>query len=84
MLDTHCRVCGFNQDAPPWDENGAPSWYICDCCGTHFGYGDTILKAVRSNRQKWLDNGAQWFSPEEKPENWNLEEQLKNIPPEWV
>jgi len=84
MLDSHCRVCGLDQIVPPRDERGCASWLICECCSNEAGIYDDDINLVRKMRQEWLDNGAQWFSPEEKPENWNLEEQLKNIPPEWV
>lgn len=77
-----CRICGlYTENFLPWGENGeSPSYDICFCCGTEFGYEDNNLKAILSNREKWLNNGANWFNPDKKPDNWNLEEQLSHIP----
>ena len=79
-----CRVCGKLQYDPPWGEDGqCPTYDICDCCGVEFGYGDCTLKAVRAFRERWLANGANWKYLKEKPTNWSLEEQLKQIPKEF-
>lgn len=79
-----CRVCGKIQDDPPWGEDGrSPTYVICECCGTEFGYGDCSLKAIAANRSRWLANEAKWKYPEEKPNNWSLEEQMENIPNEY-
>ena len=80
----NCRVCGLNQGFEPWGEDGeTPSFDICDCCGVTFGYQDCKITAIRKHRNQWLENGAKWFSPKEKPENWSLEEQMKYIPEEF-
>ena len=79
-----CRVCGKIQNDLPWGEDGhCPTYDICDCCGVEFGYQDCILTAIRSYREKWISQGACWKYLEEKPFNWSLEEQLKNIPLEY-
>jgi hypothetical protein len=28
----------------------------------------------------WIKNGSKWSWPKNKPENWSLEEQMKNVP----
>jgi hypothetical protein len=79
-----CRVCGKIQDDRPWGEDGqCPTYDICDCCGTEFGYGDCTLKAIRASRERWLAKDAVWKHQEEKPANWSLEEQMRNIPREY-
>lgn len=79
-----CRVCGNIQVDPPWGEDAqSPTYDICDCCGVEFGYGDCTLVAIKAFRHKWLSKGANWKYPEAKPENWTLEEQMKNIPNEY-
>lgn len=79
-----CRVCGILVPEPPWGENGKQSSHnICVCCGTEFGYEDGLLEAARKARKKWLAKGAPWFTPRFKPDDWDLEEQLKHIPAEW-
>jgi hypothetical protein len=75
----YCRVCGLKESEPPWGEDGkTPSFNICSCCGTEFGYQDCQPSAILKQRQKWLDAGAKWFRPDKKPEHWNLEEQLSH------
>ena len=75
-----CKVCGYNYGDYVWGEDGKnPSFEICPCCGTEFGYEDATEKAILLSRKKWFDSGAKWHFSEEKPKNWNLEEQLKNI-----
>lgn len=76
----HCRVCGLDQGVPPWDERGVPTWDICYCCGAEFGYEDNDLESVRRYRQRWLDGGAKWFRPKEKPKNWDIDKQMSHIP----
>lgn len=81
----NCRVCGLNQGFEPWENNGErPTHEICNCCGADFGLDDCTAPAVKQYRAKWLSNGAKWFCPNEKPANWSLEEQLKNIPKEFL
>jgi hypothetical protein len=81
-----CRVCGLvYPDFYPWGQNGnTPSHDICSCCGTEFGYEDNSVASTKTNRQVWIKKGSNWFEPKEKPDKWSLEEQLKNIPKEYL
>ncbi|PRX41429.1 hypothetical protein CLV97_10638 [Planifilum fimeticola] len=76
-----CPVCGYDGlEAPPYDAKGNPSHEICSCCGFEFGYDDQSQGDSFSDyRKKWLAEGAKWFDPACKPENWSLKEQLKRI-----
>ena len=79
-----CRVCGMIQDEPPWGEDEQnPNHAICSCCGAEFGYEDCKITGIRKHRNQWLENGTKWFRPQRLPENWSLEEQMKNIPEEF-
>jgi hypothetical protein len=79
-----CKVCGLDQGFEPWGEDGeTPSFDICGCCGVQFGYQDCNVEYVKKFREKWFKNGAEWHCPKERPENWSLEEQMKNIPEEF-
>lgn len=51
-----CPVCGYGQMTEP-PEN----YNICPSCGTEFGYHD-LSKSHRDLRNKWLADGAKWFS----------------------
>ena len=79
-----CRVCGLLQLDQPWGESGKdPTFFICKCCGTEFGIEDCLPKGARRAREEWLAKGAPWFKPHLKPDDWDLEEQLKHIPEEF-
>ena len=76
-----CRVCGLSQPGPPWGETDTdPSFLICACCGTEFGYEDTMPSAARAKRQRWIDGGMPWFEERERPANWDATAQLAQVP----
>ncbi|MBU2895224.1 hypothetical protein [Vibrio hepatarius] len=80
-----CRVCGLIQIEPPWGKDGnSPNYEICDCCGVEFGYEDSSLTGIKNYRKKWLQTGKNWVSKDDMPENWNVDEQLKNIPVQYT
>ncbi len=80
-----CRVCGLRQFEPPWGiDNNCPSHDICPCCKVEFGYEDSNLDAIKEYRIRWLESGGDWWLPKEKPANWSLKEQMKNIPLEYL
>jgi len=88
MTNTMCRVCGFcYSDYYPWGEDGStPTYDICVCCGCEFGFDDDEMacgKSIQAYRSTWINGGAIFFMPSERPENWNLEDHLKNIPEEF-
>ena len=57
-----------------------PSFDICICCGTEFGYHDATPEGARKKRAAWIAAGAKWDMVEHKPQGWKLEDQLTNIP----
>jgi hypothetical protein len=80
-VELHCRVCGLEQSAPPWGADGtSPTFEICPCCGTEFGYEDGLPDAVTRARELWLKNGAAWFEPNARPPDWNVDAQLLHVP----
>lgn len=55
---TFCRVCGLDQDENPWGEdNASPTFDICACCGTEFGYHDFTLEKETSGWPKEQNGG---------------------------
>jgi len=80
-----CRVCGRDHKAPPWGEDGrGPEYWICPCCGVEAGYGDETRDDAVFYRKYWLGKQeAKWWQPKKKPDNWSLEDQLKQIPREF-
>jgi transcription elongation factor Elf1 len=76
-----CSVCGYpNLDEHPYDSQGNPSYIICDCCGFEFGFDDKSKgRSFDEYRKEWIAQGAKWFNPTKKPNNWNLDGQLTNI-----
>lgn len=83
--DSYCRVCGFESPFLPWGADGkSPSWEICPCCGTEFGYEDCSVQSARKKRAEWVKNGMKWFKERARPENWNFDDQAINIPDDFV
>ena len=83
-VNYHCRVCGLRWSVPPWGDDGrTPIYDFCFCCGVEFGNEDDFLVSLRNFRKIWIEKGAQWDVPEKKPLNWDLETQLKNVPPKF-
>ena len=81
MVDHNCRIWGFLNETLPWGDNGnCPTYEICPCCGVEFGNEDYTLDSVIKYRNKWKNDGYAWFDISEKPKQWLIEEQLKNIP----
>jgi hypothetical protein len=78
-----CLVCGYNGlEEPPYiSGTDAGSFEICPCCKFQYGYtGSAHGKAYhKTYRKEWITNGAKWFDESEKPPNWDLKKQLKNI-----
>ncbi|SDX95175.1 hypothetical protein [Hymenobacter psychrophilus] len=76
-----CRVCGLDYDESPWGPDGhTPDHTLCGCCGAEFGYHDATPTAARQYRAQWLAAGAGLFYPNLAPANWQLAEQLAQIP----
>ncbi|MBM3202167.1 MAG: hypothetical protein FJZ56_07160 [Chlamydiae bacterium] len=80
-----CRVCGFKHKEPIWGKEGnCPTYQICDCCGVEFGYQDCSLQAIREFRKNWVKRGCCWENDKIRPRSWSIEEQMKNIPKEYL
>lgn len=76
-----CRVCGLKQHVPQYGETGdCPTYEFCDCCGVEFGYQDTAIESAKVFREQWLAAGYRWHVPEIKPNNWDVHEQLLQVP----
>jgi len=73
-----CPVCGYSHlDEAAYDGFGCASYNICPCCGTEFGYDDSVV-AHADLRKKWISNGMQWWSKHQlKPDGWDPNKQLK-------
>lgn len=79
--DYLCRICGFDLHFKPWGDDGnTPSFDICPCCGVEFGYEDYCLESIRDYRTKWQLSGYPIFDKSSLPKNFNLKNQLNNIP----
>ena len=80
----YCRVCGYKSENPPWGEDGqTPLYDFCPCCGVEHGYQDSTQNGTHKYRAKWIAAGAKWEEPEEKPDDWSLNEQLCHVPREF-
>lgn len=76
-----CPVCGFDGlEEPPYNAQGYASHEICPCCGFEFGYDDLSEGVSHAEfRERWLAAGAQWFSPDRQPPDWDVSRQLQNL-----
>lgn len=76
-----CPICGYDKLMDePYDKDGNPSYEICFCCGFEFGYDDDSEGITFDiYRKDWIKQGAKWFDIKYKPEDWSIQEQLKNI-----
>ena len=76
-----CPVCGFDGlSEPPYSEIKEPSYEVCPCCGFEFGVDEAEgLDKYAAFRSKWISCGAEWFLPDKKPQDWNLDKQMENI-----
>lgn len=81
-----CPICGYpHLKEGPYDEFGCSTFEICPCCGFEFGFDDDSEGySYDSYREKWIKQGAPWFSDniENKPYPWDeaaLRQQLSNI-----
>ena len=75
-----CRVCGLYRPEMPWGEDEeTPSFEICPCCGVEFGNEDYAIASIRHYRENWLKKGGKWFNYRLKPDDWNIEIQMKQI-----
>lgn len=81
MMEHNCRICGLYIEDLPWGEDGVtPTYEICSCCGGEFGNDDYTMESVKKYRARWLAEGAVWFYKKNRPENWDIEKQMKDIP----
>ncbi|GHA65678.1 hypothetical protein GCM10009007_02900 [Formosimonas limnophila] len=76
-----CKVCGADfSPFFPWGEDGlSPSYDICSCCGTEFGYEDVSSTGILKARQTWIDLGMPWKDVRTRPKNWDSLAQLKKV-----
>lgn len=88
MVDkiNNCRVCGYDFEEPTWGENdNSPNYaLICACCSAHVGVDDETHQEVIDYRRQWHEGGSNWLDRRHKPDDWNLEEQLKGIPDKYL
>jgi hypothetical protein len=95
-----CPICGAKNAVQevPWSKDGYASQDICPCCGTHYGEDDWANTEEERRflfielRKQWIAGGMLWkhdhpedpFPQNHPPQNWNPQEQLKNIPKEFL
>ncbi|BEG98213.1 hypothetical protein [Bacteroides sedimenti] len=85
MKEHNCRVCGLYIEDKPWGKDGlCPTYEICPCCGVEFGNEDYTPESIKRFRNNWIQQGAKWDESRDKPENWNLNEQLRDIPDDYL
>lgn len=73
-----CRLSGFDYGEPPWGADGrTPLFEHRSCCGVLFGYEDSRPEGIKQYRDRWISDGAKWSHPAAKPDDWDLQGQLR-------
>lgn len=80
-----CFVCGLDLpgagENAPWGDSGTdPTFELCPCCGTEFGYQDATLEAAQARRRQWGDDGYPWRDHSRLPVDWDSARQLLGLP----
>jgi hypothetical protein len=74
-----CAVCRYGDLGEPLYVEGRPTWLICPCCGTQFGYEDAIANH-NERRGRWIGEGMKWWSRYNRPPpDWNPLKQLAGL-----
>ena len=82
-MESICRVCGLDEGEGRWTGPDGAQYVICSSCGAESGVDDLDLDWVRRYREKWANEGAAWFSPDERPADWHLDRQMRQVPATW-
>ena len=75
-----CAVCGYDEEDERWSVHGSPNYVICPCCAAESGVDDLSPADARRYRARWFAAGTPWFLPNERPDDWDLAEQLARVP----
>ena len=70
-----CPCCGYEFGTFDYYVAGSNLYFDL----TKEGYEVEDEKLFYFIREIWLQNGSKWYTEEMKPQNWNLEKQLKNL-----
>jgi hypothetical protein len=77
-----CPVCGFAglESEPRSLKTGGGSDEICSSCGFQFGFTDDDRGFTYVEwRSLWKMEGMPWRGAATPPDQWNPEEQLRNV-----
>lgn len=76
-----CPSCGIHYG---YDDGGAGDIIPDELTDIDWNFGDENHKKIlKFWRQRWINSGMEWWSPQPKPENWDPKKQLENIPSEF-
>jgi hypothetical protein len=83
VAESICKVCGLDEGYDRWRVPDGAQYVICSCCSAESGVDDLDLAWARRYRAKWINEGAAWFSPKERPADWQLDRQMRLILAVW-
>jgi len=83
MIETTCRVCGYDEGDERWTGSDGAQYVICPCCGAESGVEDIRLGWVRDYRSRWMAEGCPWRDRGEQPADWDADQQLRAVPDPW-
>ena len=84
IMEHFCPSCGADlSDSSVWYRM-EKSGDVCYCCGFKFDRRDPLIDEVRLARDRWLLHPEFWKDPTLKPDHWKIEDQICNIPGEYL
>ena len=79
-----CPSCGIDiSDSCVW-ENLSVEYVFCHCCGLKIGRESSSIQEVHEKRDQWLLHPEFWHDQKTKPDEWNIEKQMENIPIDYM
>ena len=85
IIEEHfCPSCGADlSDSSVWSTKKESSDF-CYCCGLKFNRQRPTVDEVKSVRDRWLLHPEFWKESNVRPDNWKIEDQISNIPEEYL
>lgn len=84
ITEHFCPSCGADlSDSSVWYTEEKSNDF-CYCCGFRFDRQVPLIDEVKLARDHWLLHPEFWKEPNLKPDHWKIEDQICNIPSEYL
>ncbi|MES2930628.1 MAG: hypothetical protein V4665_02490 [Patescibacteria group bacterium] len=76
-----CPACGIHYG---YDDGGAGDIVPEELTDQDWKFGDEAhKKIIKFWRQRWIEQGMKWWSPQPQPQGWEPKKQLEMVPEEF-